>query len=108
VGSGTFASKVSGSYYDTTTTAQSDTGKGEGKPTADMHDESTYTGWDMTAIWGMDQAKNGGYPYLRTIQKFIVYDGNGHTSGHAPIDNLFYRQGTIAHVLGNTGNLMKD
>jgi hypothetical protein len=37
---------------------------------------------------------------------WIVYDGNGNTSGSPPIDGNSYESGT-APVLGNTGNLKK-
>ncbi len=51
------------SYYDLETTGQSDTGKGIGKPTADMKKQSTFEGWDFNTIWQIDEEND--YPRLR-------------------------------------------
>ncbi|HRZ25399.1 MAG TPA: GLUG motif-containing protein [Spirochaetota bacterium] len=62
-------------YYDTETTGQSDTGKGEPRTTREMKllDSSTiYVGWDFTGettngtedIWTISGSVNSGYPYL--------------------------------------------
>jgi len=56
---------ITNSYYDTDTTGQSDTDKGEGKSTDEMKDQNTYTEWGFGSIWAMDPAVNDGYPYLR-------------------------------------------
>lgn len=37
----------------------------------------------------------------------ITYDGNGSTSGSAPVDGESYLEGAHVTVLGNTGNLVK-
>jgi uncharacterized repeat protein (TIGR02543 family) len=37
----------------------------------------------------------------------VTYDGNGQTSGSAPVDTNDYLSGATATVLGNTGNLAK-
>ena len=59
---------VSDSFYDQTTTGQSDdTGKGVPKTTADMQNQATFTNWDFTTIWAIDQTINNGYPYLRAF-----------------------------------------
>lgn len=52
---------VIGSYYDSVTTLQSDTGKGDGKTTEDMKKASTFSGWD-TDIWNIT---NDSYPTLK-------------------------------------------
>lgn len=60
------------SYYDSQTTGQSDTGKGEPRTTAQMKMQSTFTGWDFTGetangtedIWTISGSVNSGYPYL--------------------------------------------
>ena len=59
-----FDSKPSLLPYDQETSGQSDTGKGEPRTTAEMKTQSTYTDWDFEAVWGIDPAKNDGYPYL--------------------------------------------
>ena len=51
-------------HYDTETTGQSDTGKGEPRTTAQMKLQGTFTGWDFTTIWGIAGSINDGYPYL--------------------------------------------
>ncbi|WP_350356257.1 InlB B-repeat-containing protein [Cohnella hashimotonis] len=98
---------VSDSFYDSETTNQSDTGKGIGLSTLDMRKQSTYAGWDFTSIWGINASGNNGYPYLRAIQKFVTYDGNGSDSGVTPADSSSYEQGVTASVYGNTGNLAR-
>lgn len=35
-----------------------------GKSTVEMKTQSTYIGWDFTAIWGINETTNDGYPYL--------------------------------------------
>ncbi len=37
----------------------------------------------------------------------VIYDGNGSTSGTAPIDNTIYQQADTAIVLGNIGSLAR-
>lgn len=98
---------VSNSFYDSEITNQSDTGKGIGLPTLDMKKQSTYAGWDFTSIWGINSSGSYGYPYLRAIQKFVTYDGNGNDSGVTPTDSSPYEQGLTVSVLGNTGSLAK-
>jgi len=100
-------SNISNGFYDKNTTGQSDTGKGVGKTTAEMKTQSTYTGWDFTAVWGIEASRNNGYPYLQAIQKFVAYDGNGATSGSVPTDNVSYSPGGKVPVSDNTGNLTK-
>lgn len=51
-------------YYDSETSGQSDTGKGEPKTTAEMKQQATFIGWDFDTVWGIDPAINDGYPYL--------------------------------------------
>ncbi|MCL1946870.1 MAG: T9SS type A sorting domain-containing protein, partial [Chitinivibrionia bacterium] len=61
---------ITSSYYDSETSGQSDDdGKGEPKTTAEMKQQSTYTGWDFENIWAIAPAKNNGYPYLGVIEK---------------------------------------
>ncbi|WP_251753779.1 MBG domain-containing protein [Pleomorphomonas sp. JP5] len=57
-GSGT----VAGSFYDSSSTGQSDTGKGTGLTSAEMMDATSYAGWDL--------ATNGG-----TSSVWRIYDG---------------------------------
>jgi len=54
---------VSGSYYDSEVSGQSDA-IGTSKSTADMKLQSTFTDWIFTNIWGLNSEINSGYPYL--------------------------------------------
>jgi hypothetical protein len=58
-------------YYDSQTTGQSDTGKGDPRTTNQMKlidtSVTTYSGWDFTTVWGISSGINGGYPYLRSV-----------------------------------------
>ena len=71
------AGGTSSNYWDRQTTTQSNLGGGNaviaqdngltanGKTTTELKTQATYTGWDFTSTWGIDQSKNNGYPYLR-------------------------------------------
>jgi hypothetical protein len=61
---------VSSSYYNSETSGRSDTGKGEGRTTAQMRDKNTYVGWDFESVWDMDGSVNDGMPFLRKISIF--------------------------------------
>ena len=76
-------STITDSFYDATTSGQSDTGswcspscKGTSKTTVEMKTKATFTdttttglstSWDFDTIWNIDNTStiNGGYPYLR-------------------------------------------
>ncbi len=53
------------SYWDTVTSGLATSLGGVGRTTAEMKDQTTFTGWDFAAIWDMDSAENNGYPFLR-------------------------------------------
>ncbi|MCL2283234.1 MAG: hypothetical protein FWC26_07950 [Fibromonadales bacterium] len=58
---------ISNSFYNTETSGQSESFGDEGKTTAEMKEQTTFVGWDFSTIWGIDPAKNNGYPYLKEI-----------------------------------------
>ncbi len=67
-------SNVTNSYYNSETSGQSDTGKGEPRTTEQMTypysiDPTVYVDWDFIDIWGNDTESiiNNGYPYLLNI-----------------------------------------
>ena len=57
---------VTVSFWDKDTSGQMTSAGGEGKTTAEMQTESTFTdaGWDFIEIW--DIGENQTYPFLRT------------------------------------------
>jgi len=59
--------KITYCYYNKETSRQNDTGKGEGKTTAEMKLRATFGGWDFANIWSITTAINNGYPYLRVF-----------------------------------------
>ncbi|AZO95289.1 GLUG motif-containing protein [Halocella sp. SP3-1] len=59
---------ISSCYYDTETSGQSDTGKGEPKTTAEMKTQATYIDWDFQNIWGINRLVNDGYPFLKVFE----------------------------------------
>jgi hypothetical protein len=70
---------VNASYYNSETTGQSDTGKGEPRTTAQMRAgmaydaAATYVGWfGGTPAWGIGESFHGGYPYLLALPRFTV------------------------------------
>ncbi|GIP26320.1 hypothetical protein J23TS9_14500 [Paenibacillus sp. J23TS9] len=64
---------VSASLYDSQTTGQSDTGKGEPRTTSEMKRESTFQpGWDLNDTWMIEEGK--AYPTLQRIAANIGLD----------------------------------
>jgi len=59
-------------FYDSDTSGQSDTGKGEPKTTVQMQTQSTFTNWDFADIWYML-----GYPKLSVFQDLPPFFGPG-------------------------------
>lgn len=56
---------VTNCFYDSQTSGQQDTGKGEPKTTLEMNTRSTFenAGWDFINTWAIDERFNEGYPY---------------------------------------------
>lgn len=52
------------SVWDTETSGQASSAGGEGKSTAEMHQQSTFQDWDFINVWNIGE--NQTYPYLRT------------------------------------------
>jgi hypothetical protein len=65
------SSTVTKSYYYKEKSGQNDTGKGEGKTTAQMKDINTYIDWDFENIWGINSFTNSGMPYLKAFAKVL-------------------------------------
>lgn len=51
---------INNSYYNSETSGQSDTGKGEPKTTVELQLQSTFNGWDFSSIWDITDS----YPFL--------------------------------------------
>jgi streptogramin lyase len=56
---------VVNSFYNSTTSGQNDTGKGEPRTTAEMQTQETFTDWDFVSIWSINPNFNNGFPYLQ-------------------------------------------
>ncbi|WP_183192383.1 GLUG motif-containing protein [Brevibacillus fluminis] len=98
------------SFYDMEATGQNGSAGGVGKSTSDMRDRSIYEAdaanhWDFSNTWAID-LHNGGYPYLRAIQAYLDYDGNGNTGGSVPASRS-YMPGTEADIDSGTLDLEK-
>ncbi len=96
---------VSNSFYESEATGQ--TSLGTALTTAEMKTQASYTDWDFGQIWTMDSAVNNGYPYLRSSELQVTYNGNGEADGELPIAQTAYVRGDTVSVSGNTGNLVK-
>jgi len=57
------SSPVINSFWDINTSGQSTSDGGTGKTTAEMKQKSTFTNWDFTETWGIED--NQTYPFLR-------------------------------------------
>jgi The GLUG motif. len=64
VGSAGGSSAIQNSYYDKDANNKSATAGGTGKTTAEMKNSSTFSAWDFSTIWGINNEINNGYPYL--------------------------------------------
>lgn len=53
------------SFYDLNVAGNIGSNGGTGTTTAKMVSASTFSTWDMSTIWGLDDSRNNGYPYLR-------------------------------------------
>lgn len=87
------------SYYNSDTSLQSDTGKGEPRTTAEMQTQSTFTNWDFADTWRMS-----GYPilYHQISDEFYLYPGNETISRTAPpllhsVTVDMFRKGAISY-----------
>lgn len=70
---------ITDSYYNSETSGQSDTGKGEPRTTSQMRQgmaynaAETYVDWfENTPPWGISENFHGGYPYLLALPRFTV------------------------------------
>ncbi|WP_214627078.1 S-layer homology domain-containing protein [Paenibacillus agaridevorans] len=96
---------VSNSFYESEATGQ--TSLGTALTTAEMKTQASYTDWDFDGIWTIDSVVNNGYPYLRSSELQVTYNGNGEADGALPIAQTSYVRGDTVSVSGNTGNLVK-
>lgn len=102
---GMYGGSVKNSFYESETTGQ--TSLGTALTTAEMKTQASYTDWDFGQIWTIDSALNNGYPYLRSSELQVTYNGNGKTGGELPIAQTSHVRGDTVSVSGNTGNLVK-
>nr|WP_154960251.1 S-layer homology domain-containing protein [Paenibacillus xylanexedens] len=102
---GMYGGSVKNSFYESETTAQ--TSLGTALTTAEMKTQASYTDWDFGQIWTINSAVNNGYPYLRSSELQVTYNGNGKTGGELPIAQTTHVRGDTVSVSGNTGNLVK-
>jgi hypothetical protein len=58
---------VTAAYWDTVTSGLATSAAGVGRSTAELADPAQLDGWDLTTVWAIDAAVNGGYPHLRAI-----------------------------------------
>lgn len=61
------AGSVINSYWDVQTSGLSTSSGGTGKTTAQMKQQATFSSWDFTNTWAVDEGKS--YPYLRTNEQ---------------------------------------
>ncbi|MBH5316418.1 S-layer homology domain-containing protein [Paenibacillus sp. GSMTC-2017] len=71
-----YGGSISNSFYDKDTAKQSDTGKGDGKTTAEMKEKSTFSGWDFTTEWYLVP---GQYPKLWVFTNMVKGTEGGST-----------------------------
>ncbi|WP_165452562.1 X2-like carbohydrate binding domain-containing protein [Paenibacillus thalictri] len=121
---------ITSSYYDKETAGIPDEEDWWelGKSRADMKDQVTYSGWDFTAIWGINPAFNGGYPFFPTnssitptsasFDKYtaaadyadvaVTLSSNGNTLSSIKNGGAALVAGTDYTVSGNTATIKKS
>ncbi len=62
---GSNSGSITASFYDKGTSGQTDTGKGEGKTTAEMLAKATFGNWDFDNTWGIKEGQT--YPALKAV-----------------------------------------
>ncbi|GAB4182739.1 MAG: hypothetical protein Kow00100_23890 [Geothermobacteraceae bacterium] len=101
---------VAASFYDSTTSGQVDTGKGDGISSAALQQESNFSGWDFSEVWGVSDGAT--YPYLRwqAIDSIVgittaVFpdDGSNVRGGHSvTLENLAVTSTVQSKIAGTT------
>ena len=96
----TMGATINDCYWDTVTSGQATSEGGTGKTTAQMSQQSTFTGWDFGSIWAIDEGSS--YPYLQiqtgeNIPETGLFAGGDGTSGNpfqistpAQLNNIRY------------------
>jgi len=89
-GFGQYVGIITHSFYDSTTTGRSESGKGTGLDTADMKLLQTYTDadWDFSGIWEIDSTRNEGYPYLKALPAADIAGVTAPVTGASPLATL--------------------
>ncbi|RKY67947.1 MAG: hypothetical protein DRQ24_12295, partial [Candidatus Latescibacterota bacterium] len=64
---------ITNSYYDTNTSGQSDTGKGDPKTTAEMKQQTEFVDWDFVTNWSIEETIT--YPFLKWERDYLVSKG---------------------------------
>jgi hypothetical protein len=82
VGQKLTACSITSSYWDTQTSGITTSAGGTGKTTAEMKQQTTFTGWDFTNIWSINETVD--YPHLLSESltgECVGYCGDGIVSG---------------------------
>jgi len=69
---------ITSSYWDTETSGFTTSDGGEGKTTAEMKQQSTFTDWDFVLVWQINESINNGYP------SYVNYEPQGKGTGDNP------------------------
>ena len=91
---------VSSCYWDTETSGQNSSDGGTGKTTAEMKQQSTFSGWDFTNIWGI--VENTTYPYL--LWRYVVPNvtGMSQSAAESAINEAGLTVGTVTQQYSDT------
>ncbi|MFA6610734.1 MAG: GLUG motif-containing protein, partial [Candidatus Omnitrophota bacterium] len=98
-------------FYDSTTSGQSDTGKGTPKTTAQMKQQATFTNWDFTnGLWTITETVT--YPSL--VWQGMVYNASGFIGGtdadypmliNTPLEIKFMETYCSSYYFGMNGDV---
>ncbi|OXS56532.1 hypothetical protein B1A99_19575 [Cohnella sp. CIP 111063] len=88
---------VHDNFYDKDKTGQTG-GSGQGLTSDEMKDSLNYPGWDFNTVWDMQAPHHDGYPYIRAIQAFVTYVGNGTDAGSEQLSSQSYLPGSLVEV----------
>jgi len=96
---------INNSYYGIETSGQSDN-KGQGLSSVEIKDKTNFIGWNFDTVWGADLHHNG-YPYLKSIQAFVTYAGNGTDDGGEQFISQSYMPNSSVMLQGSQYNWTK-
>lgn len=94
-------------YWDTEKSTTTQSQAGTGKVTAEMLQQATFTGWDFSVLWQIDQGVT--YPYLKNLPKPSsgnLAPGTYQYDANSKLQNIQTSTQTVIYQYDANGNLI--